>query len=281
MCTGWCVACDCHRTRFRKLFIDEKRKWLNHTLFPYVFRLVKPCGIEVGVGSDTDSTSGGTSDPIQEHIISTWSDPVSETRSPTSSRASWTSHPWEDDEHWGDYQKYLGHNSSFAEEEEDEICLGESLWREWTRGPEEVCLFPSVWSEWTRTHSRRHGKARRSGGRRTTTKKNKKRGKRVPRHIRDRRRRRALRRKQLTRLAHDGGRRRRPPASFRGGRDPRDEDEQVSCYCECIRRSVGGSKVCSTVDDIPNELRKPTPLFLHHTVAFSRERERRRDRARW
>ena len=103
---------------------------------------MKPRDIEVGVGSDTDSTSGGTSDPIQEHIISTWSDPVSETRSPTSSRASWTSHPWEDDEHWGDYQKYLGHNSSFAEEEEDEIFLGESLWREWTLGPEEVLPLP-------------------------------------------------------------------------------------------------------------------------------------------
>eukprot|EP00752_Nemacystus_decipiens_P015188 g13524.t1 len=132
----------------------------------------KPCDIEVGVGSDTDSTSGGTSDPIQEYIISTWSDPISETRSPTSSRASWTSHPWEDDEHWGDYQKYLGHNSSFAEEEEeeeeeDEICLGESLWREWTRGPEE-----------------------------------------------------------LARLARVVGRRRRMPASFRGGGDPREEDEQ-------------------------------------------------------
>ncbi|CAN0267212.1 unnamed protein product, partial [Ectocarpus fasciculatus] len=30
---------------------------------------------------------------------------------PTSSRTSWASHPWEDDEHWDDYQNYLDHNS--------------------------------------------------------------------------------------------------------------------------------------------------------------------------
>ncbi|CBJ26195.1 hypothetical protein Esi_0027_0035 [Ectocarpus siliculosus] len=45
-------------------------------------------------------------------------------------KASWASHPWDDDEHWDDYKKYLDHNSFFTEEER-----------------EEVCPFPSVWSE--------------------------------------------------------------------------------------------------------------------------------------
>ncbi|CAM9531875.1 unnamed protein product, partial [Ectocarpus sp. 6 AP-2014] len=137
-----------------------------------------------------------------------------ETLRPTTGlKKRWADQDWSDDEYWGDDD--VGHDSVFTDEE---ICLGESLWREWTRGPEEVCLFPSVWSQWTRTQPQKHGRVRGSGGRRTTTRKNKKR--RCPRHIRDRRRRRALRRKQLARRARVGGRRRRPPASFRGGGDP-------------------------------------------------------------
>ncbi|CBJ32682.1 conserved unknown protein [Ectocarpus siliculosus] len=147
----------------------------------------KPPGVDVG--SDTKFFDSTTAPP-----------------SPTSSQASWASHPWDDDEHWDDYQKYLDHNCVFVEEE-----------------GEEVYLFPSVWSVWTRTHPRWYGKARRSGGRRTTTRPNKKR--RVPRRVRDKRLRRALRRKRLARSARVGGRRRRSPTSFRGGGDAPEGDQ--------------------------------------------------------
>ncbi|CAM9611877.1 unnamed protein product [Ectocarpus sp. 4 AP-2014] len=184
------------------------------------------CPHDIGVGINTDSGSSTAPPSPSSSRGDVKPDPIPQPSGPTSSRTSWASHPWEDDEHWDDYHNYLDHNSFFIEEEGEEVCLFPSVWREWTRGPEEVCLFPSVWSEWSRTRSRQHGKVRGSRGRRTTTRKNKKR--RVPRRRRDRRRRAALRRKRLARRARVGGSRRRPRTCFlRGGANP-EQDEEVT-----------------------------------------------------
>ncbi|CBJ33596.1 conserved unknown protein [Ectocarpus siliculosus] len=243
----------------------------------------KPNDIDVGSESVfSDSTTAPPSPasppalvthaPIPEHIIATWSDadspaspPAAATTDPSSehpshifSRASWASHPWDDDEHWDDYQKYLGHNSFFAEEDE-EVCFRETLWREWTRGPEEVCVFPSVWSEWTRMHPRQHGRVRGSGGRRKRTRKNKKH--RFPRRRQDRRRRAAVRRKRLARRARVGGRHRRPRTCFlRGGARP-EQDEQVTGE---VTEQETGQRPEATV--VPSSLAGP-PVSLEVVVA--------------
>ncbi|CAN0166927.1 unnamed protein product [Ectocarpus sp. 8 AP-2014] len=188
-----------------------------------------PPGIDTGSDTEFSDSTTAPPSPISSRgdatpDCTTGTGDDAEPSSPTSSRASRGSHPWEDDEYWDDDQNYLNHNSFFTEEEGEEVCLFPSVWEGWTRGPEEVCLFPSVWSEWTRTQPRKHGRVRGSGGRRTTMRRNKKR--RCPRRRQERRRRRALRRKQLARRARVGGRRRRLPTCFRGGGDSGDEGDQ-------------------------------------------------------
>lgn len=218
-------------------------------IFSRAFCLAKPHDIGVGIDTGSDSSTAPPSPSSSRGDVKP--DPIPQPSGPTSSRTSWASHPWDDDEYWDDYQNYLNHDSFFIEEdsffieeEGEEVCLFPSVWREWTRGPEEVCLFPSVWSEWSRTRSRQHGKVRGSRGRRTTTKKNKKR--RVPRRRRDRRRRAALRRKRLARRARVGGSRRRPRTCFlRGGANP-EQDEQV-CF-SCVQPV--NNKACSGLDKI-------------------------------
>ncbi|CBJ32726.1 conserved unknown protein [Ectocarpus siliculosus] len=219
---------------------------------------VKPPNIDIGC--DTEFSDSTTAPPsLSSSRGDVTPDLIPEPSSPTSSRASWASHPWDDDEYWGDDQIYLDHNSFFAEE----VCLFPSVWGEWTRGPEEVCLFPSVWSDWTRTQPRKRCRVRGSGGRRTTTKRNKKR--RCPRRRRERRRRRALRRKRLARRARSGGRRRRLPTSFRGGGNSGDEGDQGTGE-ETVRAATQAaeqeSRQCPTVTPEIRSIPHLRPVWL-------------------
>ncbi|CAN0223474.1 unnamed protein product, partial [Ectocarpus sp. 12 AP-2014] len=172
-------------------------------MLDFIERRINLSLAELATRTSDDATSTGC-DPESPTLlrVGATTDPFPEPPSPTSSRASWASHPLEDDEHWDDYQKYLGHNSFFAEEK------------------------GGIGSDSTRTHPVKRGRARvrGTGGQRTTTKPNRKH--RCPRRRQEQRRRRALRRKQLARRARVGGRRRRLPTCFRGGANSDVEGDQ-------------------------------------------------------
>ena len=136
------------------------------------------------------------------------------------------SHDWGDEEWWEREENYLGDNSVQVEEEEMvgwQDYLGHiSVRVEEEEG--EVCIGLSIWQEWTRAHHRRHGKVHRSSWRGTMSKKRRRR--------QEGRRRRALRRKKLARRARVGGHRRRPRTCFRGGANP-PEGDQVCVMLLC------------------------------------------------
>ncbi|CAN0416994.1 unnamed protein product [Ectocarpus sp. 12 AP-2014] len=74
---------------------------------------VKPPNIDIGCDTEfSDSTTAPPSLSSSQGDVTP--DPILEPSSPTSSRASWASHPWDDDEYWDDDQLHLDHNSFFA-----------------------------------------------------------------------------------------------------------------------------------------------------------------------